>query len=87
MKEFEWTIQAEYGIHARPAGSFVNCASRFASDITVWLADGSKRADGKRQFSMMGLSATQGTAIRVRAEGVDEEEAIHELKAFCREFF
>mgnify|MGYP000081515271 CR=1 FL=1 len=35
MKEFEYTITDELGIHARPAGLLVKKAAEFASTVSV----------------------------------------------------
>lgn len=35
MKEFNYVIQDEQGIHARPAGILVKAANEFQSDIQV----------------------------------------------------
>ena len=46
MKEFEYTITDELGIHARPAGLLVKKAAEFASTVSV--DNGTKKADAKR---------------------------------------
>ena len=35
MKQFEYTIKDEQGIHARPAGALVKEAGTFSSKITI----------------------------------------------------
>lgn len=83
MKEFRYTIQDEQGIHARPAGLLVKEASKFSSNITI--ACNEKTGDAKRIFAVMALGAKCGTEITLKAEGVDEEEAINALSRFLKE--
>lgn len=83
MREFTYTITAESGIHARPAGLLVKEASSFDSDITI--ATEEKSGDLKRIFSVMGLGAKQGDAITIRAQGEDQDAAIAALQAFVEE--
>ena len=80
MKEIQYTIQDEQGIHARPAGLLVKEASKFASDITITC--GEKSGDAKRIFSVMALGVKHGSVITLKAEGVDENEAITALQNF-----
>lgn len=82
MKEFNYVIQDELGIHARPAGLLVKEAARFQSEIKI--KKGEKEADAKRIFGVMGLGVKQQEEITVTAEGVDEEEAIETLKTFLK---
>ena len=78
-------IQNSLGLHARPAMQFVDVANQFHAAITVHKegsADGSVEAatvDGKSVMSMITLEATQGTALRIEAEGDDAEEAVEQL--------
>lgn len=80
MREKELTIVNKRGLHARAAARFVHLASGFDSQILV-THDG-EEADGKSILSLMVLGASQGTSIRVRAEGPDEEQALARLAAF-----
>lgn len=85
MKQFEWVIKDELGIHARPAGLFVKCAAKFSSDITIQY--GEKTADGKRLFAVMGLGATKGQTIKIAVKGSDEAQAVLTLQEFCEQNF
>lgn len=78
MTTFEYTIQDELGIHARPAGILVKEASKFASNIE--LSKGDKRVSAKKIFGVMGLGAKTGETITVYADGEDEAQAIEALK-------
>jgi phosphocarrier protein len=79
MAEGEFTVRAELGLHARPAGRFVSLAGRFASEISVGRGD--EWVNGCSVLSILSLAAGPGTALRVRAEGEDAEQAVRELGA------
>ncbi len=65
------------GIHTRPAASIVKLASKFKSEI--FLIRDKFAINGKSIIGVMTLAAEQGSEIRVRAEGPDEQEAIDEI--------
>ncbi|MEX0885509.1 MAG: HPr family phosphocarrier protein [Phycisphaeraceae bacterium] len=71
-------IQNRLGLHARPAMSFVDCASAFASDVRV--RKGELEVDGKSIMQLMMLAATQGTELEVTAEGEDADAAVDALR-------
>lgn len=79
VAEGEFTVKAELGLHARPAGRFVSLAGRFESEISV-SRDG-EWVNGCSVLSILSLAAGPGTALRVRAEGDDAEQAVRELGA------
>lgn len=85
MKQFTYTIKAENGIHARPAGLLVKEAQKYESEITVNY--GEKSASLKKLLALMGLGIKQGGEIVVRAEGKDEEAAVVFLKGFIESNF
>lgn len=80
MKEFEYVIKDELGIHARPAGMLVKEAAKFQS--TVKIDKNGKAADAKRLFAIMSLAVKNGDTVKVSAEGADEDAAISAMKAF-----
>lgn len=82
MKEFQYTIKDEQGIHARPAGLLVKEASGFRSDITLEV--NGKTGDAKRIFAVMALGAKCGNTLTVKAEGEDEAEAAAAMEAFLK---
>jgi phosphocarrier protein HPr len=73
----EFTVRGELGLHARPAGRFVSLAGRFSSEIFVGRDD--EWVNGQSVLSILSLAASQGTVLRIRAEGVDAEEAVKAL--------
>jgi phosphotransferase system HPr (HPr) family protein len=72
-----FTILNSSGFHARPAGLFVETASRFRSVIKV--VSGKQTANGKSILSLMLLGATPGAEITIEARGEDEGEALNAL--------
>jgi phosphocarrier protein HPr len=66
------------GLHMRPAMQFVDIASKFECDITV--SNDENTVDGKSIMQMSMLAATCGTKLKIKAEGVDAQEAIDDLR-------
>ena len=86
MKSFEYTINDELGIHARPAGMLVKEAKNFASECTI-------TKDGKTKkltqlMMLMSLGVKQGDTVTVAANGEDEDAAIETrfLKQICKKY-
>jgi len=77
MIEKEITIKNKLGLHARAAVKFVNLANRFSSEVKI-IKDGNE-IDGKSILGILTLAATQGSGIRLRASGKDEESALKAL--------
>lgn len=80
MKQFDYTIKDEVGIHARPAGLLVKEVKKFGSKVTI-NKDG-KTADGTKLMAIMGLGVKCGNTVTVTVEGADEDPACEALKAF-----
>ena len=76
MKTFNYTINDELGIHARPAGLLVKLVSGYQSATTI-TKDG-KEVDAKRIMGLMGLGATKGTVV------TDEDEAVKAVEEFFK---
>ncbi len=83
MKEFNYTITDEIGIHARPAGMLAKKAKAFESSVTI--AKGEKEAALTKLMAVMALGVKHGDTVTVKAEGSDEEAAIAEIKKFFEE--
>ncbi len=76
----ETKICNSHGLHARPAFSFVDVATQFSSHITVYKGgEEPGEADGKSVMQMVILAATEGTPLRIEAEGDDAEIAVAKL--------
>ncbi len=76
----ETKICNSLGLHARPAMQFVDVANQFASKVTVYTGGAEPaEADGKSVMQMIILAATEGTPMRIVAEGDDAEQAAAKL--------
>jgi phosphocarrier protein len=75
----DFKIKNRLGMHARPAALFVKTSSRYDCDIYVE-KDGN-RVSGKSIMGLMSLEASQGTSLKITAEGADASEAIRDLGA------
>jgi len=73
----EVEITNRLGLHARAAARFVHTANRFRSRVTV--SRGGRTMDGKSILGILLLAASQGTRLRVCAEGEDEDPALAAL--------
>lgn len=83
MKEFEFTIRDELGIHARPAGLLVKCVKTTGS--TVEITKGDKTVDATRLMAVMSLGVKCGETVKITVEGQDEEKSVEEIKKFFEE--
>jgi len=74
MKESELLIKNQLGLHARAAALFVKTAAKFRSEVVVSRDD--LEVNGKSIMGVMMLAAEEGSTIKVRVEGADEDDAI-----------
>ena len=79
VHERSFVVRSELGLHARPAGQFVALAGRFRATIQVAARDEDDWVDGRSILSLLSLAAGRGTAVRIRAEGEDAQEAVEAL--------
>ncbi|MDO9493355.1 HPr family phosphocarrier protein [Acetobacterium sp.] len=85
MQIQEVTVLNETGIHARPASMFVKAAGKFKSNIFVIKAD--KEINAKSIVGVMAGGITQGTTVKIKAEGEDEVNAVAELVQMINDRF
>jgi phosphotransferase system HPr (HPr) family protein len=64
-------------LHARPAASLAIAAAKFSSSISLVVGD--NRADAKSVLAVMGIGATSGQRVVVRASGPDAQQAVAAL--------
>ncbi len=84
MKQFQFTIRDELGIHARPAGLLAKLAKEYKG-TTVTVTKGENTVKASQLMKLMGLGAKRGDEVAVAADGPDEDAAIEKLKAFFEE--
>lgn len=73
-------LQAESGLHTRPAALFVQEAKRFQSDI--FISAGGRVSSAKSLFKLQLLELTQGADVMITAEGEDADQAVTHLAAY-----
>lgn len=83
MKTFEYTIQDEIGIHARPAGALIKEVKKFESMICIKFEG--KKANVTGIMAVLGLGVKHGDRITVEVEGADEEKACGEIQRYFEE--
>jgi phosphocarrier protein HPr len=79
----EASITLAGDLHARPAGSLAIAAAKFQSSILLTTAGHS--ADAKSVLGVMGIGATSGQVITVRATGPDAAEAVAAITGILAE--
>jgi phosphocarrier protein len=72
--EREVEIVNRLGLHARAAAKLVHVASGFASEVTLGV--GSDQVNAKSILGLLLMAAAQGSRVRLRCEGSDEEAAL-----------
>ncbi len=85
MKNFEYIIKVNEGIHARPAGFLVNLAKKFQSQIII--KSNGKEESLKKLFALMKMGIKKDDTINVIFEGEDEEQAFKEVSENIKENF
>ena len=84
----EIIVSNKLGLHARPAMQFVDLANSFKSEIKVTkFGEEPGEADGKSVMQMIILAATEGTRMRIDAEGEDAQEAVKKLAQLFEDKF
>jgi len=82
MQESTVVVHNKVGLHARPAAMFVQLANKFKSEILIaktGAGGDDKEANAKSILSILTMAVCQGTEIRIRANGEDEEDAVNAL--------
>lgn len=80
MRNFNYTIKDEIGIHARPAGMLAKEAKKYESSVVV--STGEKTAEAVRLMAVMGLGVKCGQEVAVAITGPDEDDAYKGIKKF-----
>ena len=77
MVSKEVVVQNQVGLHARPATFFIQKANEFKASI--WVEKEERRVNAKSLLGVLSLGIVGNTAIRVIADGADEEAAVEAL--------
>ncbi len=70
-------VQNQVGLHARPATFFIQKANEFRS--AIWIEKEAVSYTHLRAHEILSLGIVGGTAIRIIADGTDEEQAVASL--------
>ena len=84
MKEFDYAIRDQLGIHARPAGLLAKLAKGYG-DTVITVTKGGNTVKASQLMKLMGMGVKQGDVVTVAAEGPAEEEAIAAAEKFFKE--
>jgi len=75
--ETELLIRNQLGLHARACALFVKTAAKFSSHVLVSRDD--LEVNGKSIMGVMMLAAEEGSTIKVKTDGADEQAALTAL--------
>ncbi|HMJ08429.1 MAG TPA: HPr family phosphocarrier protein [Pyrinomonadaceae bacterium] len=81
MREGSVKVVNQLGLHARAAAQVVRVASNFKSRISLLNSARNAEADARSILNMLTLSASAGTALFLKVEGEDENEAYEAILA------
>ena len=81
MREQEVVIGHRLGLHARAAAKLVRLSAKFQCSIVLFRRDSGNpvEADARSILSILLLSAGYGSKVGVRANGVDEQQAVDSI--------
>lgn len=68
----------DLGLHARAAARLVECANRFAAEVSI--SHGHRKVNGKSIMGVLMLAAAKGAEVSIATEGEDAPQA---LVALC----
>jgi len=80
-------ISHQIGLHARPAVKFTKLAKTFEANIKVKLQEQTVWVDAKSIVKVMGLKASQGKILNLKADGRDANESVKMLTNFVQNDF
>ncbi len=85
MTERTVTIKNRSGLHTRPAAMLVKVAARFVSDFFIQKDE--LEINGKSIIGVMTLAAEQGSTLRLKFDGPDEQAAAEAVTKLFEEGF
>ncbi|AXK71388.1 HPr family phosphocarrier protein [Lysobacter sp. TY2-98] len=85
MIERDLTVSNRLGLHARATAKLVQTLSQYRSACTL-MAKG-REVNAKSIMGVMLLAAGQGTAVKLRVEGEDEQAACDAVQALFERRF
>ena len=85
MVERELAVINRLGLHARAAAKLVQLLGTFRS--TIVLVGRGREVNGKSIMGVMMLAAAQGTSVKIRATGEDEQAAVDAATELFARYF
>ena len=79
VPSIDLVISNKLGLHARAAAKLTQLAGRYRSDI--FIARGAQRVNAKSIMGVMMLAAGLGVTVKIDAQGEDEAQALHDIRA------
>ena len=86
MQVRDVVIVNKLGLHARAASKFIGIAKQYVAKVEIGYSD-EELVNGKSIMQLMTLAAVQGTTLRLRVHGEDEQRALGELVTLIDNFF
>lgn len=83
MRQLEYLVTNEEGLHAKPASFLVKTAQEYQSEIYLYRGD--SRADLKNLFETMGLCVKKDSLVRIEIYGEDEDKAMDRIESLLSE--
>ncbi len=80
MKQFDYIIQEELGLHARAAAKLARYAQTFPCDI--YIQKGQKAVDMKNVMGLISLKALKNDKVRIFINGEQEGKAMEEMSRY-----
>ncbi len=81
MAERQATVASSSGLHARPAKLFVQAVQQTGVSVTI-AVEGGPDLNAGSILTLMGLGATQGTVVTLKADGDGADAALDTLVEF-----
>lgn len=83
--EREIEVINKLGLHARAAALLVKTAAGYGSTIRLEMDD--READAKSIMAILTMAVTQGSRLRLVADGNDAGEAVEAIAALFADYF
>ena len=81
----ELIVLNNLGLHARAAAKVVSTANKFESQI-IFVKD-NKNADARSIMKLLMLSASKGSFISVKIDGIDQNDAMSSIEKLFKNKF
>ncbi|GAA4221994.1 phosphocarrier protein [Streptosporangium album] len=78
MAERQVTVEAEVGLHARPAATFVQTAAEAPLDVTIAKGAG-QPVNAKSILAVLSLDVRKGDIVVIKADGDGADEVLDRL--------